>query len=762
MGTKLVSMVWAAALTWPAAPRTPADCARDAACVERLAALGRAWAAARYFHPWLAWREVDWDGALVAAVPRVIEARDASQYGAAVQQMLGALNDPVTCVLARAETPPPGPATLARATADGILVITLNPATLPQGREEVAPLAAALREWPRAKAVVFDLRGHQLWHARSPAIIGVLFQTSGLNQLLQFAPLRAPAHRSRMYSGLPPTAPGGSLFYHAAWYVRDGTLLEARSSRPKPVVFLADQSSLLPPIAPALQYAGYARIVAQGGISEAGLVERHRLSLADGLEAFLRTSELVYEDGSTGLTPDLTLPAAAHGEALDAALELAREHAGAPRPQREKVPMWTAPRAENAYAQNEYPPVALRLLAAFRLWAAGRYFFAYRHLMTSDWDRVLSETIPRLLEADDAQQYALAIAAMAAHLGDTHAAVTGRALAEYFGTAAPPVRTRMVEGKPVLWRLLDDRAARETGLAPGDLVLAVDGEPAGERMRRLARYLSASTPHSLDALLMERWLDGPPGTSAELTVRDAAGRTRSVRLARRNPARRPPPWRAGPVWTLLAGGVGYVDLERLAPQKVEEMFQALHAARAIVFDLRGYPQGTGWLIAPRLAGRPGIVAACFRRPLVLFPEGRAGDVETRGASWEFCQHLPGSGDGKFYGRVVALIDERTLSQAEHAALFLRAAGARLVGGASAGANGDVARIALPGGLLVSFSGQEVLLPDGSQLQRIGLRPEVEVRPTVEGVRAGRDEVLEKALELLGVESARVRGVGEAR
>ncbi|MCS7315668.1 MAG: S41 family peptidase [Bryobacterales bacterium] len=762
MGARWLAIGSAVALAWLAPALGAQGCAHDAVCGARLAALGRLWAAAKYFHPWLAWRDVDWDAALLAAVPRVMQARSVSEYRAAVQGMLDALDDPATRVLAPADRPPPGAAELARLTPDAILVVTLNPATVPEGREDGSSLAPFLRAWPRAKAVVFDLREHEFWQVRSPAIVGMLFQAGGVNHLLQFAPMHAPAHRSRMYSGLPSSAPGGSLFYHPAWYVRDGTRLEARSaSPPKPVVFLVDESSLLPPIVPALQVAGLAWIVAQGRLSEAGLVERHRLTLTEGVEVMLRTGELLHLDGSTGLAPDLTLSPGASREALDAALALARNPPAMPASERPRPPLAVKPRAENAYSHNEYPHTALRLLAAFRLWAAVRYFFPYRHLMASDWDSALLAAIPQLLRARDAREYALAIAEMTAHLGDTHAMVSGRALDEYFGLATPPVRTRMVEGSPVVWSLLEDRAGRHAALAPGDVVLAVDGEPAADRIRRLARYVSASTTQSLHAVVMERWLDGPPGSSAQLTVRDPTGRVRVARLPRRNQAPRIP-WRDGPVWTLLAGQIGYVDLERLTPQKVDEMFQSLASARALIFDLRGYPQGTGWLIAARLAPRPGIVAARFRRPLVLFPEGRAADVETLDARWDFYQHLPEPSGAIYRGQIVALMDERTLSQAEHAALFLRALGARLVGSPSAGANGDVTRIVLPGGLLVSFSGQEVSLPDGSQLQRVGLRPDVEVKPTIEGVRAGRDEVLEKALELLGVREARLDNVGEAR
>lgn len=43
------------------------------------------------------------------------------------------------------------------------------------------------------------------------------------------------------------------------------------------------------------------------------------------------------------------------------------------------------------------------------------------------------------------------------------------------------------------------------------------------------------------------------------------------------------------------------------------------------------------------------------------------------------------------------------------------------------------------------SGLGVFYPDGSPTQRIGIVPDVVVSPTIEGIRSGRDEVLEAAL-----------------
>ena len=44
-----------------------------------------------------------------------------------------------------------------------------------------------------------------------------------------------------------------------------------------------------------------------------------------------------------------------------------------------------------------------------------------------------------------------------------------------------------------------------------------------------------------------------------------------------------------------------------------------------------------------------------------------------------------------------------------------------------------------------ISGIGVFYPDKTPTQGIGIVPNVEVRPTIAGVQAGRDEVLEEAL-----------------
>ena len=116
----------------------------------------------------------------------------------------------------------------------------------------------------------------------------------------------------------------------------------------------------------------------------------------------------------------------------------------------------------------------------------------------------------------------------------------------------------------------------------------------------------------------------------------------------------------------------------------------------------------------------------------------------------------------YSGKVVILIDEITQSQAEYTTMALRTApGAKVIGSTTAGADGNVSEIPLPGGTNSMISGLGVFYPDKKPTQRVGIVPDIVVTPTVEGVRDGRDEVLEVALrEILGraVSAEEVRGM----
>jgi len=106
----------------------------------------------------------------------------------------------------------------------------------------------------------------------------------------------------------------------------------------------------------------------------------------------------------------------------------------------------------------------------------------------------------------------------------------------------------------------------------------------------------------------------------------------------------------------------------------------------------------------------------------------------------------------YKGKVLLLINETTLSQAEYTTMAFRVAPrATVIGSTTAAADGNVSPIVLPGGISTLISGIGIYYPDGRETQRVGILPDMVVRPTIKGIREGRDEVLERAVEVAGKE-----------
>ena len=73
----------------------------------------------------------------------------------------------------------------------------------------------------------------------------------------------------------------------------------------------------------------------------------------------------------------------------------------------------------------------------------------------------------------------------------------------------------------------------------------------------------------------------------------------------------------------------------------------------------------------------------------------------------------------------------------------------IVGSTTAGTNGNVASFVVPSGFSISFTGMRVTRHDGkSPYHLVGVKPDVQAAPTIAGLRAGRDDVLDRGIALI--------------
>lgn len=710
---------------------TPADA--ETLRLQRLSDVAALWNEIKYFHPYIGTRPVGWDKALVDTLPRINAAKNPADYRAAIDGMLAELRDPSTRTLDVASKA----ATLPNAHDDASPTVRMDAGVL---RVDIARMSAAadasgsnaafekllqpaLQAMATAKALVIDARA-----TRPPdRDQSTTWLMQGLINSASNRPLQLGSMRYRIHQGYPTqTGSFSSGGYESGIITEQPMVLPGQGKRPLPPIriLINDNSALSGEMIAGLQAIG-ATVSNEGGPSDIDASPRI-MALGEGVRVQLRTTELVAPDGSVGLHLD--------GE-------------------RKSVTAIAAMRStiDQPYSEMKFPTVEYRLLALFRFWGVVDNFFAYKHLIGPGWDDVLARYIPRFEANKNVIDYQLTVRALATEMHDSHAFLKGgfTESAEHLGRSMPPVSFSWVQGQTVVTRLLAD----DTGLRIGDSLRTVDGRPIAQLRDYLGGFIAASTPQAWQRDIHRSLLRGQAQTKVEVQVVGLDGQARSVVLTR-TLLPNDPLWRAPdsaraalPVFGVLPDGSGYVDLNRLQRNDVDKMFDAIMGTRATIFDMRGYPNGTAWPIAPRLTKTKNVVGAQFLGPMV---DGRGrDDIDLRNTKQAMEQHLPDPSGPPYLGRVVMLVNEQTQSQAEHTGLFFEAAtNVTFIGSPTAGANGDVTDMVLPGGLGVSFSGHDVRHADGRQLQRIGIVPNILVQPTIAGLAAGKDEVLQAAIELL--------------
>ncbi|HTA39506.1 MAG TPA: S41 family peptidase [Candidatus Acidoferrales bacterium] len=724
---------------WHPAAVAAAPAAQASSAEQNLLAAMKLWGDIKFFDPALS-GSVDWDAAFLRAEPAIAGAANAAQYDAAIAAMLAPLHDPATRAI------PPGDATSggghirAAALGDATLV------TIPHGvgADETALVTDttnAIAAAAKTELVAIDLRGVTESDPGDATALQYLFAADSPLLALASGSFALPRERSRTYSGYPTQTGAGYSGYSAQDSIDDAAMLAGTSKTKHRFIFLVDANTSLPSMALGLAAAGQGAIYSTGGSPSILAPAAGEMLLPYGVRAAFRLSDLA------GIAAPLAFPLAS-----DPAQAIA-EYAKAPAGQAAQSPAAASGSSlakDDPYAADAFPDQAKRMLAIARIYNVIRYFSPYTSLMHDDWDAAATQAISDEAAAADTRSYLLGLMRFYAHLHDSHGYVGGDVMNAEFG-AGVPFRARYLHGEVVVTNVKSGEPAVAT-LRAGDVIDSVNGVAVRRAMDDVEAYISASTPQSADAVALSpsnqySVFTGKKGTPVTIAFHRAGGHRMELTVTRNIYALSPS--RTGAKYFVMPGNVGYVDFDRLEPAETTAMFDALKNTRAIVFDDRGYPKGAAWYVAPRLTTATGVRAALFARPSVSQPiDLPAEDIMPLPNYFRFYQLLPESSHWRYLKPTVMLIDERAISQSEHSALFFRAAArTRFVGTPTDGANGDVTSMVVPGGVSLYFTGEGVSWPNGDQLQRVGIQPDVRVEPSAADIATGTDVVLQKGLSV---------------
>ncbi len=388
--------------------------------------------------------------------------------------------------------------------------------------------------------------------------------------------------------------------------------------------------------------------------------------------------------------------------------------------------------AASAGSRNTARDRATRLAAVAVAWSAVRYFFPYFEEAGTDWDAQLTTTLGRAATDRTNADFLMTLRRMMAALRDGHA---GAYLDEDVSGTAPSVALEIVEGQPVVAKAWGEAAA---ALPPGSVLLAIDGEVAASRMVQTAATVSASTPGLLDTRVAGELLVGAPGTALSVVARLPGGKVQEAALVR-SPARGDGPPRPRPSPTReVRDGVWYVNLAKVSQADLEALYPKFADAKAIVFDLRSYPQVDPSFLQ-HLIDKP-VTSTRWEVPVITGP-GREAVAWDDPGRWLLNPVAP-----RIASKVAFLAGGGTMSYGESLLDIIDAYRLGvIVGATSAGTNGTAVETKLPGGFAITWTGMRVRRRDGAGLFGVGIPPNVRAAPTVAGLAADRDEVLDAAI-----------------
>jgi C-terminal processing protease CtpA/Prc len=398
---------------------------------------------------------------------------------------------------------------------------------------------------------------------------------------------------------------------------------------------------------------------------------------------------------------------------------------------------------EDPYATMPFPDDGFRLLSLYKYWNIIDSYFPYKHLTDKNWDNVLIEYIPYFITAKNELEYELIVLKIVGEIHDTHANIWDGGNKLYYskGEYYPPFHIRFAENQFIVDDYFNLEKMEMSGVKVGDIITHIIGKPVSEIVDSLLIYFPASNSAakmrdmSYDILRSQKneiditYLSSQVSKEEKLTLYKKQELNYYVWYKPKNEKG----------YKLVTNDILYLNLAFLNENDTPAIEELLKKVKSVIVDVRNYPDLMAmYSLLPYFQ--------TTKKPFALFTHRNMNNPGE--FYWTKSARMYGN-KNPFSGKVMVLANEVTQSLGEYTVMAFKATGnATVIGSQTAGADGRIAEIFLPGGLKTGISGRGVYYPDKRETQRIGIVPDIEVKPTIKGIQEGRDEVLEKAIEMI--------------
>ncbi|MBC5617564.1 S41 family peptidase [Alistipes hominis] len=400
---------------------------------------------------------------------------------------------------------------------------------------------------------------------------------------------------------------------------------------------------------------------------------------------------------------------------------------------------------EKTFDSMKYPDTGYRLLSLYRYWNMVQYFYPYKNIIGKNWENVLAEFIPRFAKAENEEEYVLAAMEITAGIHDSHAILwtpSSTVLRQYFGQREAVPKISFIEQQATVTAFYNDTLDREHGLKIGDVITKIDGKSINSIIHSKLPITAGSNYQTQLRNIARQLLHNNDETIKIKYIRDGCSKKTTLKTFPKNEADRY--FRFAPsadsCIKKIAPNIAYLYPGLLKKTDLPLFWKAIKDADGLIIDLRYYP--SNYLLSD-------VANYLIPEPKEFVKFFRGSIIDPGSFSFTPAMEIGEINSDHYKGKVIILVNEGTQSSMEFSTMALsQAPDARVIGSTTAGADGDVSYIDLPGGIKTMITGLGVFYPDGGQTQRIGIKIDEVITPTLEGIKAGRDEILEQAVEVI--------------
>mgnify|MGYP003575940387 FL=1 len=395
------------------------------------------------------------------------------------------------------------------------------------------------------------------------------------------------------------------------------------------------------------------------------------------------------------------------------------------------------------YFDLDYNSKSNRVLMTFAYWNVIEFFFPYKYVMDQKWDVTLNEILPEAVDAKNRDEFNRALRKMSTRLNDSH--VMFHIYPDASTTKSPvyfPATGKIIDEKLVITEILGDSLAEADKIKIGTVITKINNKTIKELIQENRDIFCASNEVSYQNKIVGNLLKSESENVKVEFLSNGKYETKTMTWfnyhdSHRNEFKKGAQKKKDK-FKLLGNNIGYVNMGVIKPKNIPDMIEALKSTKAIVFDMRNYPHNTWKEISDFL--NPEEKKFCdYTMPYLNYP-GKFVLEEGRKAGFENKDH--------YKGKVIVLLNEDSMSQSEWTAMCFQTSGnTTIIGSQTAGADGNNFEFDFRG-FHTGFTGLGVYYPDSRETQRIGIIPDIEVKPTIKGIQEGRDEVLERALSFI--------------